>query len=51
MLVETILTLTIAVLLPLVALATVAILPFSDRVTQAQQMVTYLLLVAVVVLL
>lgn len=51
MLIETILTLTIAVLLPVVALATVVLLPFTDRVTQVQQMFAYLTLVATVVLL
>lgn len=50
-LLESVLTLTIAVLLPVVALATVALLPFSDRLTQVYQMVSYLTLVAVVVLL
>lgn len=48
--IEGILTLTIAVLLPIVALATVLLLPFADRVTQAQQMAAYLTLVATVVL-
>lgn len=50
MLIEGILTLTIAVLLPIVALVTVALLPFADRATQLQQMGAYLTLVATVVL-
>lgn len=50
MLLESILTLTTAVLLPIVALVTVALLPFADRVTQVQQMIAYLTLVATVVL-
>lgn len=50
MLIESILTLTTAVLLPIVALVTVALLPFADRVTQVQQMIAYLTLVATVVL-
>lgn len=51
MLLESLLTLTVAVLLPIVALATVATLPLADRLTQVQQMVAYLSLVAVVVVL
>lgn len=51
MLLESILTLTIAVLLPIVALVTVALLPFADRVTQVQQMTAYLTLVAAVIFL
>lgn len=50
MLLESILTLTIAVLLPVVALVTVALLPFADRVTQVCQMTAYLTLVGTVVL-
>lgn len=50
MLLESILTLTTAILLPIVALATVVLLPFSDRLTQVQQMGAYLTLVGTVVL-
>ena len=35
------LTLTTGLMLPIVALATVALLPFSDRLTQAALMVSY----------
>lgn len=49
MLLASILTLTISVLLPVVALATVVLLPWADRPTQALQIVTYLSLVATVV--
>ncbi len=49
MLIESILTLTIAVLLPVVALATVVLLPFADRLTQFQQIAVYLVLVGTVV--
>lgn len=49
MLIESILTLTIAVLLPVVALATVVLLPFADRLTQVQQIAVYLVLVGTVV--
>lgn len=49
MLLESILTLTLAVLLPIVALATVVLLPFSDRLTQVQQVAVYLVLVGTVV--
>jgi len=48
-LLESILTLTLAVLLPIVALATVVLLPFSDRLTQVQQVAVYLVLVGTVV--
>lgn len=53
MLLETILTLTTAILAPIVALATVVLLPFSDRPTQAALVGTwasYIALVGVVLL-